>query len=117
MVTDNAAGVMGRAAFSGGAGSVGLGAFLHFFIACGIAAVFYCSCIRWPVLIRRAVFSGAAYGVVVYVVMNHVIVPLSLARPAPFNPAWFLDNLAGHILLVGLPVALIARRSASRSQP
>lgn len=108
-----AAGVLGPDAFSGGAGATLLGAFLHFFISCGIAAVFYIACLRWPILYQRPVTYGAIYGAIVYLVMTYVVVPLSQAMPVPFMPSWFLVSVIGHVLLVGLPVALIARWSAA----
>ena len=110
-----AAGLLGRpAAFSGGAPTAWLGAFLHVFIASCIAAVYYAACVCLPFLLKRPFVSGAAYGAVVYLVMNYAVVPLSRTRPAPFVPAWFLANFLGHVLLVGMPLALIARWSASR---
>jgi hypothetical protein len=39
--------------------------------------------------------------------MKQIVVPLSAARPIPFTWA----GLVGHALLVGLPIALVARRS------
>jgi len=110
-----AAGILGPDAFAGGAATAWLGAFLHFFISCGIAAVFYIACLRWPILFKRPATYGAIYGAIVYLVMTHVVVPLSQATPVPFIPAWFAASLIGHIVLVGLPVTFIARWSASRS--
>ena len=110
-----AAGLLGQDAFTLGASSALLGAFLHFFIACGVATVYYAACVLRPILIWRPATYGAIYGAVVYLVMNHVVVPLSHARPVPFIPAWFFDNLIGHVLLVGPPVAFIARWSARRA--
>jgi len=110
-----AAGLLGRDAFSGGAATAWLGAFLHFFISCGIAAVFYIACLRWSILFRKPVTNGIIYGAIVYLVMTYVVVPLSQATPVPFIPSWVLTSVIGHIVLVGLPVALIARWSASRS--
>lgn len=111
-----ASGVLGKAAFSGGAGTTALGAFLHCVIACGIAAVYYVGTLRWPVLLRKPVVSGLAYGLVVYLVMTRVIVPLSLATPGAFNPAWFAASIFSHLVLVGLPLAFIARWSARHNQ-
>ncbi|MGH8198139.1 MAG: hypothetical protein ACRETI_08200 [Steroidobacteraceae bacterium] len=48
--------------------------------------------------------------------MNYVVVPLSRATPPPFIPAWFIDGLLAHILLVGLLPAFLARWSARRAQ-
>ncbi|HJY81944.1 MAG TPA: hypothetical protein VKK81_12785 [Candidatus Binatia bacterium] len=110
-----AAGLLGKDAFSGGASTALLGAFLHLIIACGIAAVYYLACLVWPALVKRPFIYGAIYGAIVYLVMNHVVVPLSRATPVPFSPAWFLDNLIGHMLLVGPPVAFVARWSAAKA--
>jgi len=109
-----AAGVLGRDAFSGGMAAAWLGALLHFLIACGIAAAYYLASLAKPVLHERPVPCGMMYGAVVYLVMNHVVVPLSRANSPAFIPGWFVANLVGHIVLVGLPVALIAHRSATR---
>ena len=110
-----AAGLVGPDAFAGGTDTAVLGAFLHFFISCGIAAVFWFACQRLPILFRRPVTYGAIYGVIVYLVMTYVVVPLSQATPVPFIPTWFLASVIGHVVLVGLPVALIARWSAANA--
>jgi len=109
-----AAGLLGRSAYTGGTATACLGAALHLFISCGIAAVFYVGSTRWPSLLRRPFLSGAAYGAIVYGVMNYVVIPLSQAKPGPFRLPWFLANFIGHLVLVGPPVALIARGSARK---
>jgi len=109
-----AAGLLGKDSFEGGMGTVALGAFLHLFIACVMAAVYYLGCRRWPVLFRRPVYCGAIYGVILYLAMSYVVLPLSKAAPLPFIPSWFLASIASHVLLVGIPIALVARWSASR---
>lgn len=111
-----AAGLIGQDAFSGGAPTALLGAFLHYFIATGIAAVFYLACKLWPALLQRPFWSGVSYGLTVYLVMNYAVLPLSLASPLPFIPSWFLDSLLGHVAFVGLPLAYIAAWSATRDR-
>jgi hypothetical protein len=81
-----------------------------------MAAVYWLACRRWPALLRRAVTAGIAYGLGTWVVMNYVVVPLSRAAATPFITAWFADGLLAHVLLVGLPFALIARWSAHRAK-
>jgi len=113
-----AAGLLGReAAINGGMKTVLLGAFLHFLIAFTIATVFYFASTFLPTLTRHTITSGLAYGVGAYFVMNYVVLPLSAIGPrtAPIPWAVFLNGVIGHALLVGLPVALIARRSAKYS--
>jgi hypothetical protein len=48
--------------------------------------------------------------------MNYVVVPLSRAGQPPFIPAWFVDGLLAHVLLVGLLFAFVARSSAARAR-
>ncbi len=58
-----------------------------------------------------------AYGLAVYLVMNYVVLPLSATSSIRFSLGSLLGGLVGHALLVGLPVALIARRSARNNLP
>jgi hypothetical protein len=68
---------------------------------------------RWlPVLIREPIACGLAFGVAVYFFMKYVVLPLSaVSRLTPFDAR----AMAGHALLVGLPIALAASR-ASRAR-
>ena len=109
-----AAGLLGKDSFDGGMGTVALGAFLHVFIACAMAAVYNLGCRRWPALYQRPVFFGAIYGVLLYLAMTYIVLPLSQAMPLPFIPSWFIASVASHILFVGIPIALVARWSAAR---
>ncbi|HEX9706133.1 MAG TPA: hypothetical protein VGA24_00705 [Steroidobacteraceae bacterium] len=111
-----AAGLLGKDAFAGGAVTAALGLFLHFFIACGMGAVYWLACLRWPSLIAKPVAAGIAYGVLTWLAMNYLIVPLSRAMPPPFIPSWFIDGVLAHVLLVGLLLAFVARRSALRGR-
>lgn len=110
-----ASGLIGReAAVSGGIKTAVLGGLLHFLIAFIMATVFYLASRFVTPLIRWAVVSGLIFGVVAYFVMTYVVVPLSAAAPRSGPVPWaiFLNGVIGHALLVGLPVALIARWSA-----
>jgi uncharacterized membrane protein YagU involved in acid resistance len=110
-----AAGLLGRpAAHEGGTKTFLLGVLLHFVVATCIAAVFYLASRLLPVLIRHAVVSGLMYGMIAYLVMNYVVVPISAIRrsPGPIRLPIFLTEILGHAFLVGLPIALLARRSA-----
>ena len=110
-----AAGVQGKAAFAGGATSAALGLALHFLIMFGMATVYWLACRRWPWMIARPIAAGVAYGLLTWIAMNYVIVPLSRAASSPrFILSWFIDGLLAHVLLVGLLFAFVARWSASR---
>jgi uncharacterized membrane protein YagU involved in acid resistance len=106
-----ASGVLGRASFNGGMKTIALGLLLHFLIAFILAAIYYGASLYLPALLKQAVLCGLLYGVAVYFVMNYVVLPLSAAPPLRFSIASFLNGLIGHALLVGLPIALVARRS------
>lgn len=114
-----AAGVYGReASLNGGWKTAALGLVLHFFIATVLATIYYLGSLALPILIRYAVICGMAYGVAVFFVMNRIVVPLSAIGPARGPMPWgpFLNGVIGHALLVGLPIALIARWSAKTNQ-
>jgi hypothetical protein len=106
-----AGGLIGReAAFSGGPATFALGVALHYGIALIWAAFFCLAGRRLPALLRHASAAGLAYGVVVYIGMNHIVLPLS-ALHTPFWPLR-IDPvaIAAHCLLFGLPIGLVARR-------
>lgn len=104
-----ASGLVGAEAFAGGAAAAALGGLLHYLIATGAAAVYYLASRYVPTLRRCPVASGLAYGVLVYLVMNLVVVPLSAAAQGPFVFRWALLIVAIHMFCVGLPIALVVR--------
>jgi len=106
-----ASGALGQATFRGGLATAALGALLHFIIAWVAAGVFVFAS-RWmAVLRRRAMLFGLLYGAAVYFFMNYVVLPLSAVAQGPFHLGLFLNGVIGHALLVGLPIALCARRA------
>jgi hypothetical protein len=109
-----ASGVLGRAAYQGGARTATLGLLLHFLIAFGVVAVYLSAARALPWLNRRPLLYGMLYGVAVYVVMNFVVVPLSAAAlgSGPTPLAVRLNGILVHMLGVGLPAALVAARAA-----
>ena len=110
-----AGGVLGRpAAYAGGARSFILGIVLHFLVATCIATVYFLATLVLPVLLRHPVVSGLIYGVVAYFGMKYIVTPLSAIGQRGTLPRLpiLITELIGHALLVGLPVALVAARSA-----
>jgi hypothetical protein len=114
-----ASGLIGiRASIQLGWLGVLLGVILHFTIAVGAAAVFYLSARKFPFLIRRPFLSGTIFGLGLYFFMNRVVVPLSAVPKNPNAVFSWIDLISGffaHIVLIGIPIALIARYSASSS--
>jgi hypothetical protein len=105
-----ASGLLGAASFNGGTKTVLLGLALHFLIATVATAVFYFASRKLLVLIEHPVVFGLLYGVVVYVVMNFAVLPLSRIQPRPMTLTGFTIGILTLMLCIGLPIALIVRR-------
>lgn len=111
-----AAGLLGRdTALAGGAATFVLGLVLHVFIATGWATLYGVLYQSWPRLrqltgtVTGLAVAATVCGMLVWVAMNRLIVPLSFARPAtPFTEIWWV-LLLGHPLFVGLPITAIVR--------
>lgn len=106
------AGLLGRdAAVAGGAQTAYLGLAIHFFISACVVGVYFLASKRYPALIRRPILYGLVYGVIVYIVMNFVVIPLSAITPGAFSLKWFCIHATGHAFCVGLPAVLFVRRA------
>jgi hypothetical protein len=115
---------------------LGLGS--HFLIATIMAAVYVLAARALKMLTQQAVLWGLVYGLILYVAMNYVVVPLSAAganghfasslsdvserlsasfsevRGGSADYPWMLwGTIFTHTALVGAPIALIAKRFRS----
>ena len=111
-----ASGLIGKTSFEGGVPTLLLGILLHFVVASCIAAVYYAASLKFPVLINQAVVCGLIYGMIAYLGMNYVVIPLSAVGPRGFSLPIFLTGIIGHALLVGLPIGLLTRWSAKANK-
>ena len=112
-----AAGLLGKASFEGGATTAALGLGLHYFIACSMAVAYYLVARRVPPLRERPVPYGAAYGLLLYGIMNYIVVPLSAAGGGGAkDPLWVGLSIVVHMFLIGVPIALFVR-AALRDTP
>lgn len=135
-----AAGLISRdVSRAGGMETAALGLGLHFLIATIMAAVYVLAATRIRLLTQRAVLCGLVYGLLLYVAMNYVVVPLSaaganghFATAGEIGPRlqdafsevrgggggdhpWLLwGTIFTHTVLVGLPIALIAKRFSAQ---
>jgi uncharacterized membrane protein YagU involved in acid resistance len=137
-----AAGWIGReASQAGGVNTAALGLGSHFLIATLMAAVYVLAAQGFKALTKNALLWGFVYGLILYVAMNYVVVPLSAAGAnehfaASFGEVaerlqrsfsevrgggggtypWMLwGTILTHTLLVGIPIALAAKRFAPQS--
>ena len=104
-----ASGLLGPQAFQGGVATAILGLALHFFIAFTLVAVFYVARGRFGFVRDHAISSGIIYGLIVYVVMNLVILPLSAAKPR-HSISGDLIQIGIHMFVIGLPTSLLLQR-------
>ena len=108
-----AAGLLGRQAFNGGAGTYILGVCLHFFIACSAAATYYAASRKLIFLREHALLCGLLFGGSVQEVMNLVVLPLSaLHARGPYSLHDLILGLTVHMVVIGLPIAFSVRRFA-----
>lgn len=112
-----AAGLLGRdAAVAGGWNTASLGLLLHFVMATIMAAFFVAASRAAPAVNRAPLLSGTIYGLGLYAVMNFIVVPFSAAGDgtiqAPEFNQFFFGGLLAHTLLLGVPIAFIAKRFA-----
>lgn len=94
-----------------GIGGAILGLVVHFALMAIMAAVFVLAARRLPALVDRPWVAGTAYGLVTYFAMNWLIVPLRFGTPLPPSTVSVATQLFAHIVLVGIPFALIAART------
>ena len=106
-----AAGLLGKKAFAGGAGTYVLGVFLHYFIACSAATLYYAASRRLTFLRDNPIVCGLFFGIAIFLVMNLVVLPLSAYHTsAPLQLASIRNGILIHMLFIGLPIALSVRR-------
>jgi hypothetical protein len=100
----------GEKAMAGGLDVAAIGVISHYAILLVAAAIFVLASLRFPILRRRAVIAGVLFGLCIYVVMHFVVLPLSAAGPGNPKGIQLAEELAGHMLVIGLPIALWARK-------
>jgi Na+/alanine symporter len=108
-----AGGLLGQEAFHGGVGTYVLGVFLHFFIACSAAAVYYAASRKLRFMTEHPLVCGLFFGMAVELVMRLVVLPLSaLHARGPYKLRDLILGLLVHMVVVGLPISFSVRRFA-----
>ena len=107
-----ASGALGKAAFDGGATTAAVGLLCHFALSLVWAALFVLAARRMPALTARPLLTAAGYGLLVFLVMRLVVLPLSaFPFPVKFKAfSWGMDLLS-HIFLFALPIIWAARKT------
>lgn len=109
-----ASGFLGREAYRGGAATALLGAATHLGIATTMATAYMLVASRQPRLTRRPWLWGPIFGLLMWMIMYLVVLPL---RWPDHFPRFKLEATAGqlfcHLFLVGLPISFVASRLLS----
>jgi hypothetical protein len=106
-------GLIGERALSGGVSMVLLGLVLQEAMSMLIAAIYLFAMRQTTVLGSRPLLSGLVAGVVIFLVMNYFVMPLSkVGHVAHFSPEMFAKNMLA-MLLFGLIIAGICRDFAA----
>ena len=94
-----------------GASGAILGLLVHFALMAIMAAAYVFAARRVPALVQRPIQWGLLFGLATYVVMNLLVVPMRFGTPLPPSPLSIATQLFAHIVLVGIPIALITART------
>lgn len=105
-----ASGLLGAQALTGGVSMAALGTLLHYVIATTWAATFYLASRRLKFMTDYPIPVGVLYAVVVYLIMNFVVLPLSQVSRRPVPLSSHIIGCTILIFCIGLPIALIVRR-------
>jgi len=99
-----AGGWLGKAALDGGLASFALGVVTHFGIATAMAAAYVLVVRRIPVVARRPLLTAPFYGLILYRVMYHLVLPL---RWPEVFPRWKgFESVLDVLAHVGVALAI-----------
>lgn len=94
-----------------GRGGALLGLGVHYAIMAVMAAAFLIARDRIPLVRRHTILCALAYGVVLWLVMYGLVLPLRFGAPFPSpKPEAIAKQLFAHVVLVGLTFGLVAKR-------
>ena len=100
------------AATDWGASGAVAGLIVHYAIMGVMAAVFLIAWQRIALVRRHTIAAALVYGVILWLVMYGLVLPLRFGMPFPSpKPSAIAKQLFAHVVLVGLTFGLVARRS------
>ena len=105
------------AATDWGTGGAVLGLAVHFTLMAIMVGSFLVLVSQRPNLLDRPLLAGLAFGLITYVIMNLIVVPLRWPAAFPPKPIGIATQLFAHLALVALPSVLIARAMLAKIAP
>ncbi|MBV6324563.1 hypothetical protein [Duganella violaceipulchra] len=107
-----ASGLLGSAAFSGGAATAAVGLLSHFALSFMWMGLFLLAARQAPALLAKPLLSAVLFGMLVFLAMRLVVLPLSaFPRPVTFQSLSTVLDLASHMFLFGLPIVWATRKA------
>lgn len=109
-----ASGVFGEEAFTGENKMAAFGLFFHYLIAFGFALLFFVLYPKIVRIIKNMWVLGIIYGLLIWVVMQFLVLPLSQAPALKFSIGNALQAILILILCIGLPLSWLAQNYSNR---
>ncbi len=105
-----ASGVFGKAAFGDNDSMVWIGLLLHFVIALLFTIAFFLLYPRLKFLRINIALTAIIIGIIIWLIMSRVIVPLSNTPKYPFNPINAIKAALILIFMIGFPLSIIFKK-------
>lgn len=87
-----------------------LGLFVHYAIMTCMVTAYVLIAPRFPALFNRPILAGILYGLLLWAIMYWVVRPLRFGHfPLPVTLKGISQQWFSHLLLVGIPIAVIAK--------
>ncbi|MEO8460650.1 MAG: hypothetical protein ABI451_08985, partial [Dokdonella sp.] len=107
-----AVGLLGKASYDGGTGAALVGVLSHFFIATMFVLTYALVSRRNPSLLGKPLVFGPLYGVLLYLIMNFVVLPISRVGrfPSLQHIDWIVLSILAHMVF-GVICVYFSRRA------
>jgi len=109
-----ASAVFGKDAYSGSSLMPVLGLILHFIIAYIFTIIFFIIYPKMKLFKYNAILTGIAYGILIWIAMNMIVVPLSKIGKFSFKLSGVLLQASILIVMIGIPLSLICKHYYSK---
>jgi hypothetical protein len=109
-----ASGALGNSAFEGGLGIASLGLLFHFIIAISWTFLFFALYEKLKFLQGNKFYVGIGYGILVWLGMNFVVLPLSSVPKLTYRIVPTIIMICIHMFVIGLSVSYLANQYFSK---